>query len=207
MATITPLHLGPADHGRRMSLDEFMEADAVEGYRYELARGVLEVVEVPREEHGEIVWALLRSIGRYDLEHPGVIHRAGGGSEFRLWMPGLESGLNPDVAVVLRGMPKNPRGRRPPSLVMEVVSPGAEARRRDYETKREEYLAYGLLEYWIVDPIERRITVLLRDGSSWVERPFAEGQAAEGLALPGFRVPVRELLSRPADDGAPEEGA
>ena len=27
--------------------------------------------------------------------------------------------------------------------------------KRDYEVKREEYLAYGLLEYWIVDPLKR----------------------------------------------------
>ena len=141
----------------------------------------------------------LEAIVRYKIDHPGVIRWAGGAAGFRLWMPGMESGRNPDVAVVLQNTPKNPRNRRPPCLVMEIVSPGAEARRRDYETKREEYLAYGLREYWIVDPIERRITVLMRDGTQWVERGFAAGQAAEGLVLPGFRVAVADLLALPAD--------
>ena len=61
MATVTtPLRIGPADHGRMMSLDEFEEADFEEGYRYELARGVLEVSEIPGELHAVIVWLLLR---------------------------------------------------------------------------------------------------------------------------------------------------
>ena len=43
MATVTtPLRIGPADHGRAMTLEEFLDADVEEGYRYELAQGVLE---------------------------------------------------------------------------------------------------------------------------------------------------------------------
>jgi hypothetical protein len=38
MATITR-RIGPADHGRRMTLDEFIAADFEEGWLYELARG------------------------------------------------------------------------------------------------------------------------------------------------------------------------
>jgi hypothetical protein len=50
MATgATPLRIGPADHGRELTLQEFLEAEEEEGYRYELARGVLEVTEVPNE--------------------------------------------------------------------------------------------------------------------------------------------------------------
>ena len=47
MATVTtPLRIGPADRGRTMTLEEFLDADVEEGYRYELARGVLEVNQV-----------------------------------------------------------------------------------------------------------------------------------------------------------------
>ncbi len=48
MATVAPpLRIGPADHGRMMTLEEFREAEELDGYRYELARGVLEVADVP----------------------------------------------------------------------------------------------------------------------------------------------------------------
>ncbi len=39
MATVaTPIRIGPADHGREMTLQEFLEAEEDDGYRYELAR-------------------------------------------------------------------------------------------------------------------------------------------------------------------------
>ena len=56
MATVAPpLRIGPADHGRTMTLEEFREAEELDGYRYELARGVLEVTEVPNDPHGVVV--------------------------------------------------------------------------------------------------------------------------------------------------------
>ena len=56
MATVAaPVRIGPADNGRTMTLDEFREADVEEGYRYELARGVLEVTEVPDDYHGQVI--------------------------------------------------------------------------------------------------------------------------------------------------------
>src|SRR5262245_15005355 len=157
MATLTaPLRIGPADHGRPMTLEEFLEAEVEEGYRYELARGVLEVTEVPNDPHGDVVANLYDAISRHRRDHRGVVRRYGGGAEFRFWLPGMISGRNPDLAVVLRGAPRDWRGRRVPALAAEVVSRGSV--KRDYETKRQEYLAYGLLEYWIVDPLKRQVT-------------------------------------------------
>jgi Uma2 family endonuclease len=203
MATIvTSLRIGPADRGRTMTLEQFMDAEVEEGYRYELARGVLEVSEVPDDPHGVIVWIILQLIARYTQEHPGVIHRAGGGSEFRLWLPAMISGRNPDVAVALSRTPKDRRGRRPPSLVFEVVSEGAEAHDRDYQAKRAEYLAYGLREYWIVDPQAQTVTVLVRDGDAWVEQTYREDQQAVSLVLPGFTVQVSDLWVEGDNDQA-----
>ncbi len=53
--TLTALRIGPADHGRRLKLDEFIEAEFEEGWVYELARGVVEVTEVPGPWHGRIL--------------------------------------------------------------------------------------------------------------------------------------------------------
>src|SRR6266478_4181210 len=94
--------IGPADHGRSMTLEEFRDADEEPGYRYELARGVLEVTNVPNDPHGQIEWNILQAIARYQQEHPGIIQRSGGSGSFRLWLRGMISGRNPDVAVVLK---------------------------------------------------------------------------------------------------------
>jgi Uma2 family endonuclease len=59
-----------------------------------------------------------------------------------------------------------------PLLVVEVVSPNQSS--RDYRHKRSEYAARGILEYWIVDPILGRVTVL-----EWVDG-FYEEKVYEG---------------------------
>jgi Uma2 family endonuclease len=208
MATITtPLRISPADNGRVMSLEEFREAEVEDGYRYELARGVLEVTEVPDDPHGHVVCNLYRAVVLYELENPHIVSRFGGGSEFRLWIPALISGRNPDVAVALRNTPRDERGHRPPSLAFEVVSEGSEARERDYVTKRVEYLAYGLSEYWIVDPERKCVTVLIRDGDAWVEQVYRDDQQARSLVLPGFAVSVCDLWIDVEDDQPESETA
>ncbi len=60
----------------------------------------------------------------------------------------------------------------PPLLVVEVVSPNQES--RDYRYKRSEYAARGIAEYWIIDPIQQKVTVL-----EWVEG-FYEAQVYTG---------------------------
>jgi Uma2 family endonuclease len=205
MATVaTPPRIGPADHGRRMTLQEFLEAEEEDGYRYELARGVLEVTEVPNDPHGVTVSNLYDGVAWYRRNHPGYIYRYGGGNEFRLWLPGLVSGRNPDLAVVIHYAPKDRRGRRLPALAAEVVS--RNSIHRDYVMKREEYLAYGLLEYWIVDPIERKVTVLIRDGDVWAEQVVRGDQAIPSLVLTGFFTTVNDLwLGIEADDDTDTE--
>jgi Uma2 family endonuclease len=190
-AIATSLRIGLADQGRRITIQEFLQADEDEGFRYELARGVLEVTEVPDDPHGHVVANLYDAISRYRRDQPGVIRRYGGGNEFRFWLPGMVSGRNPDLGVVLRGAPKDYRGRRIPVLAAEVVS--RSSIERDYVTKREEYLAYGLLEYWIVDPLERKVTVLIRRGDASDEAVYRGDQVIRSLVLPDFATTVAEL--------------
>jgi Uma2 family endonuclease len=89
-----------------------------------------------------------------------------------------------------------------------VVSRGSVE--RDYRTKREEYLAYSLLEYWIVDPLEQKVTVLTRRGDTWAEAVFRDDQVIVSLVLPGFATTVAELwvdVEDVADHDADEAGA
>src|SRR6185312_4780701 len=104
MATIAT-RIGPADHGRKMTIEEFLEVEEEPGYRYELARGVLEVTQVPNGPHGQVVYNISRIVVGYDLAHPGVIRRCGGGNEFQLVLQEMGSGRNPDFSVVLQGAP------------------------------------------------------------------------------------------------------
>ena len=206
MGTITTsLHIGPADNGRTMTLEDFLDAEVEEGYRYELARGVLEVTQVPNDPHGQVVMNLYDAISHYRRSHDGIVLRFGGGAEFQFVIPAFVSGRNPDLGVVLRGAPKDWRGRAVPALAAEVVSRSSE--RRDYETKRAEYLAYGLREYWIVDPLKRQVTVLSRQGDAWVETVFRDDQVIVSQVLPGFATTFAELWIDVEEVEEPDDAA
>jgi Uma2 family endonuclease len=76
----------------------------------------------------------------------------------------------------------------------DIVSAGNDAREHDYVTKREEYLVFGLREYWFIDPELRHVTVLIRgDGPDWSERTFRGDETIESVLLPGFQGRVSDL--------------
>jgi Uma2 family endonuclease len=198
MATSTR-RIGPADHGLRMTLDDFIDAEFEEGWLYELARGVIAVTEVPGIHHGRIVERLTEMFVAYKQAHPGVINYRAGGGECRLQLPGMQSDRHPDQAIYL--LPP-PSGQAPwthwcPHLVVEVVSEGGED--RDYTEKREEYLRAGVREYWILDPRERRLLVLKRAGDVWEETIVSAGAPYQSHVLPGLEVRPDELLG-PVED-------
>lgn len=205
-APAATLTIGPGDAGRRMTLDEFIAAEGLEGYLYELARGVVVVTEVPLPPHGMIVRAFVRLFVLYDVAHPGIIRFAGGGAECRIRLPDAVSDRHPDQAIYLSPMPRGKRvwDRWVPAIVVEVVSRRGEE--RDYVQKRDEYLRFGVLEYWIFDPYRRTMTVLLRLGDTWEGRTLHEGDVHRTDLLPGLEVHVGAILGPPiavedGDDG------
>jgi Uma2 family endonuclease len=58
---------------------------------------------------------------------------------------------------------------------------------------REEYLLFGLLEYWIVDLLKRQVMVLTRHGDVWSEAIFRDNEPIISLVLPGLDTTVAEL--------------
>src|SRR5262245_210369 len=91
--------IGPADHGRRMSLDDFEHAETAEGRLYELGRGVIIVSDVPNPSHLAQVTAIRRQLSAYDLAHPGRIYTIATGSECKILLSALDSERHPDLAV------------------------------------------------------------------------------------------------------------
>lgn len=81
-------------------------------------------------------------------------------------------------------------------LALEIVSPRPEARQRDYEDKPTDYARAGIREYWIVDPQENQVTVLVLENHVYNEYGvFTVGDVATGLLLPELRVDVQSLMN------------
>jgi Uma2 family endonuclease len=81
-------------------------------------------------------------------------------------------------------------------LVMEVVSDDPESRERDLVTKRAEYAAAAIPEYWIIDPVERRVTVLtLKKKQYVVHGEYGDGDRAMSALLKGFALEVDRIFT------------
>lgn len=194
MATaIRQITIGPAQHGRKMSFDKFIDADFQDGWLYELARGVIVVTNVPGINHDRIVLRIADLFARYDFAHQEIInHRSPGSGRLRL--PGMKSDRHPDFAVYLDPPPESDESWTlwVPHIVVEVVSKGGI--KRDYVEKKEEYLRLGVREYWIVDPIKHRLTVLDRAGDVWNEHVIGPRSIYRTELLPGLEVRPNDLL-------------
>jgi Uma2 family endonuclease len=184
----TLIKIGPADHGRPMSLAEFEHAKAEEGYRYELSRGIITVADVPNKPHVMQLIAIRRQIALYDALHPGRIAGILGGGDCKLLIGGLESERHPDVAIYLTDPPPIENARLwhhwIPEIVIEIVSPSS--RKRDYEEKPEEYLRLGVKEYWIVDGRKKVMVVMRRVRNRWVESTIQPPAVYQSRLLPGL---------------------
>jgi Uma2 family endonuclease len=81
----------------------------------------------------------------------------------------------------------------PPLLVVEVVSP--ESIKRDYRYKRTEYSALRIPEYWIVDPIESQILVLIWDEGLYEQTIFTGENKIISPTFPELNLTVNQVLN------------
>jgi Uma2 family endonuclease len=156
----------------------------------ELSDGEIEVLPPPTSGH-QVILLLL-----YDLFR-AVIRPAGGKilvAPLRLRVrPGKYR--EPDLLMLLNAA--DPRYQDAfwlgADLVVEIVSP--DRPERDTEEKPRDYAEAGIPEYWIVNPLDDTITVLVLAGRAY--RPygvFRRGERAVSQLLPGFSVDVAEVF-------------
>lgn len=175
---------------------EWTEADylALDTNRLiELSDGCLEVLPVATVLHQILVAFLFQTLKAHvdPLKIGNVLFAP---LPVHLWQGKYRE---PDVIFYRPARAPNLHGRlQGADLVMEVVSGSADDRKRDLETKRQEYARAGIAEYWIVDPDEERITVLTLDGQAYLEHGvFGPGSQATSVLLPGFAVSVDAVFA------------
>ncbi|NJL83714.1 MAG: Uma2 family endonuclease [Chloroflexaceae bacterium] len=83
----------------------------------------------------------------------------------------------------------------PPQLVVEVVSPGKQNLDRDYRYKRAQYQARGIGEYWIIDPIQSKITVLTLTEGLYEEALFTEEMRLISQSFPQLKLTAAQIIT------------
>jgi Uma2 family endonuclease len=196
MVIKTLVKVGPADHGKRMSLEDFDKSEVQDGYLYELGRGVVIVSDVPKRRHLAQIQALRRQIGAYDLSHPTIINTIAAGNECKVLLTELESERHPDIAIYKTSSAGHEEETLwmtwVPDVAIEVASPGSEV--RDYQEKRDEYFRFGVTEYWIVDAAQQMVTILRRRGGRWHEEVIKPPTLYKTRVLPGFMLDIAAVF-------------
>ncbi|MBE9232089.1 Uma2 family endonuclease [Cuspidothrix issatschenkoi LEGE 03284] len=82
----------------------------------------------------------------------------------------------------------------PPLIAVEVVSPGTENEVRDYRFKRSEYAARGIAEYWIVDPVQNKITVLSLVEGFYEEFIYTGDDLIKSEVFSEIKIKVSDIL-------------
>ncbi|HEX8903568.1 MAG TPA: Uma2 family endonuclease [Longimicrobiaceae bacterium] len=140
---------------RRWTYEEFARLPD-DGNRYEVIEGELYVSPAPTLSHqktlfnlGFVLEGFIREHGLGEL-YPGPADVLFGEGDY----------LEPDLLFVRADRKEILKDRGvegAPDLVVEVISPKTAS--RDRKLKRDRYAHFGVAEYWVVDPVKRRIEV------------------------------------------------
>lgn len=140
---------------RKYTSDEFLAMTDLEG-RYELVSGdIYAMSPSPSTFHQFLISGLIRIIGNYIYDNKGKCKVVPGPSDVKL---SDENTVQPDVFVVCDPNKFDEHGCvGAPDWVIEILSPSNID--HDMVTKLELYMKAGVREYWIVDPMNKRVLV------------------------------------------------
>ena len=176
------------------SIDDYLSLDGA--YFLEYVDGFLQVLPMPDSMHQAIAFVLANLLVAFLKSDPDARVKL---APFPVRMQGTRF-REPDVAVMLG---KNAARRTAKywdgaDLVIEVISESN--RNHDFKTKRIDYAAGAVPEYWIVDPQEWVLHVFtLRDGVYHSHGDFRSGQIATSPLLAGLSVDVADLFKQAAE--------
>ena len=194
MATV--LKLGPADHLRPLSLEEFQAGEYQEGYQYEIIDGKLYVSPEPNLPQGLLERWLYKKLDRFSDDHLEIINFVY--NKTRVVVPGRPEATipEPDIAAY-RDFPLDlpfadvQWDEVSPILVVEILS--ADDPDKDLVRNVELYFQIpSIKEYWIFDnranPDQPTMRWHRRHGKRWIIRTLDFGEIYTTRLLPGFEL-------------------
>ena len=178
---------------KRYSFEEYCQYDDGTNTRYELDNGYLQAMTPPKGLHFLIAQRLEK------------IFTAAIQEQQQPWLCLKEAGLRtterksrmPDLMVVeekyfMALLDEALIFEQSPILTIEIVSP--ESVTRDYRYKRSEYASIGVPEYWIIDPMESKVTVLIFNEGLYDETVFAGEENIVSPQFPELKITPQALF-------------
>ena len=187
---------------QKISFEEYLSYDDGTDIRYELVDGELIPMSLGTGKHGAIIRFLL-------LQFESILSKSG---QPWITLPGLvgirsprgrrwDTSRIPDLTVLSQEQWESMADREaiidfnepPPFLVVEVVSPSTKA--DDYRSKRSEYGLLEIPEYWIVDPLEEKITICTLEHQFYDLIEFQGDYQIQSPTFPTFNLTASQVLA------------
>lgn len=198
--TMPRMHLKLADEETEIDLAALQGLWSVEQYLkltgqtnrlIEYTDGVIEVLPMPTKYHQAISKLLFLALLAFVQRRGGDVFYAPLRVQVR---PGKFR--EPDLLLVLDK--DDPRAQDEfwlgADFVIEIVSP--DNPKRDIEEKPRDYAEAGIPEYWIVNPRDETIAVLVLQGDTYATRAiYHSGEQAASVLLDGFGISVDEVFA------------
>jgi Uma2 family endonuclease len=188
---------------RRYTLEEFWALPEREDHaRYNLIGGFLFMVPPPNPPHGDVDSHMNDSLTEFlrtnkiegKVHHPNEpIYVRAEGSTY----------LEPDMMFVSKELRQRMGAKRTSAdIVFEYLSRSTSV--YDRTTKADTYLALGVRELWLIDPITETIEVRHASKAGeilvWKVLKYSRGQHAESRVLEGYQVSVNDLFDGLKED-------
>jgi Uma2 family endonuclease len=173
------------------SVEQYLKLTAQTNRLIEYTDGVIEALPMPTKYHQAISKLLFLAL-------LAVTQRIGGDVFYAPLRVQVRPGKfrEPDLLLVIDR--HDPRAQNEfwlgADLVMEIVSP--DQPKRDTEKKPRDYAEANIPEYWIVNPLDETITVLVLDGDAYTTFGiFRQGQIATSKLLGDFSISVDTVFA------------
>ncbi|HET8781875.1 MAG TPA: Uma2 family endonuclease [Pyrinomonadaceae bacterium] len=192
-----PTQINFSPLSRQYTLEEFWALPEREDHaRYELIGGYLYMVPPPNPPHGDLGARMNRAIIKFVLEQnsDGQVHHP----KEAIWRSAEgPTYLEPDMMYVSKGLREQMGDKRTSAdIVFECLSRSTSI--YDRTTKADTYLALGVRELWMIDPVT--VTIEVRHAHhdseipSWETFIYRHGEHAKSRVLDGWEVSVTELF-------------
>jgi Uma2 family endonuclease len=194
-----------------MAITKFSQLDLSKRYTYadyltwqfkdrvELLKGwVMKMAPAPSEIHQRSSFFLEQKLYNYFQKKPSTVYHAP--FDVRLTKIANDTKtstvVQPDILVVCDESKLDSRGViGAPDLIVEIISPGNS--KKEMKNKYELYETNGVLEYWIVNPLEKSIHLFyLEDKKYQLDKIYFDDDKMESKIFKGLKVKVGDVFEK-----------
>jgi Uma2 family endonuclease len=187
---------------QRFTFAEYLDHSDGTDTRYELVNGELIPMSLGMGLHGEIIDFTYRQLdAEISRTKPDWIVRPVAIGVRSPRAGRWDTSRIPDLTVIPREQWLDLRNREavielnqsPPLLVVEVVSDSTTT--TDYRSKRAEYSVLNIPEYWILDPLTKRVTLCLLEDGLYESSVYMGQEPIESLLFPALQLTAMQLVN------------